>query len=222
MKKMDFYEFAGVLAPGVIAIYGLSRIYPDLGLLVTGADISFGELGLLLVLAYVAGHLVQSLGNLLEIIWWKCAGGWPCDWIRIGRGDILAGAQFVVLPARIRQLLQLDCPDDLTTISEKDWRAISKQAYTVVRKAGRSERIDIFNGNYGMFRGIAASLIVILAAYLVDLERYNWRLIGAFGVMLGLSLLRMHRFGVHYSRELFLQFIGLTFGESAPAKKEAE
>lgn len=222
MKKIDFFEFTAVLAPGAVTIYGLARIYPDLGLLLADEQISFGDLGLLLVLAYVAGHLVQSFGNLIEWVWWKSVGNWPTDWVRTRKNKILADAQLNLLPARIHALLKITCPEDLKLVAEADWRAITQQAYTLVRKAGRAERIDIFNGNYGMFRGIAAALFVIIVACLLDSKDHDWRLYGALAVMLGLALLRMHRFGIHYSRELFLQFIGLQPGESAIAKKESE
>ena len=55
-----------VVAPGAVAVYGLARTYPELGLFLRDEKISFGELGLLLILAYVAGRLLQSLGNLIE------------------------------------------------------------------------------------------------------------------------------------------------------------
>jgi hypothetical protein len=66
MDKIEAYEFAGIIAPGAVTIFGLSRIYPELGLLMNDDKISFGEFGLLLILAYVTGHLIQALGNLRE------------------------------------------------------------------------------------------------------------------------------------------------------------
>lgn len=222
MKKFDFYEFAGVLAPGIVIVYGLSRIYPELGLILSSKEVSFGEFGLLLILAYVAGHLIQSLGNFIEWIWWKACGGWPSELVKNRKRNILAVAQWKVLPSRIRELLHIKCPDELDSITSEDWNLITRQVYAVVRKAGRADRVDIFNGNYGMFRGIAASLFVILVAALVNADNYNWRLFGALFVMMLLALLRMHRFGVHYARELFIQFIGIQPGESAQPKKEGE
>jgi hypothetical protein len=222
MKKFDFYEFTGVLAPGAVAVYGLARIYPELGILVRDEKVSFGELGLLLILAYVAGHLIQTFGNLIEWIWWKCAGGWPSDWVRARNRDIIATAQWKVLPAKIRDALHIKCPDDLSTLSDDEWKPITRQIYAAVRKAGRAERIDIFNGNYGMLRGVAASLIVVLVAAFNDIESERWKLYGALFVMALLALIRMHRFGVHYARELFVQFIGMQPGEKVEPKKEGK
>jgi hypothetical protein len=220
--KLNFYDFAGILAPGAVAVYGLARIYPELGLIVRDEKISFGELGLLLILAYVAGHLLQSLGNLIEWLWWKPCGGMPTDWIRTRKRDILAEAQWKKLPAKIRQVLKIDCSDDLSTVSKKDWFSIRKQVYSVVKKAGGAERIDIFNGLYGMFRGVAAGLFVILVAAFNEVEQDRWKLYGVLLVLALFALIRMHRFGVHYARELFVEFLNVQPGESTPPKKETK
>lgn len=220
MKKFDSYEFTGILAPGAVVVYGLGRIYPEVGILVRDEKISFGELGLLLILAYVAGHLVQSFGNLIELIWWKCAGGVPTDWIRKPKQSLIASMQREVLPTRIRDLLRIECPNDLNSVSSGDWKPVTRQIYAAVRKTGRADRVDIFNGNYGMFRGIAASLLVVLVAALNDAKTDRWTLYGALVVMALLALIRMHRFGVHYARELYVQFVAIEPGETGPPKKK--
>jgi hypothetical protein len=222
LKKFEFYEFAGVLAPGVVTVYGLARIYPDLGIILKDEKVSFGELGLLLILAFVAGHLIQAFGNLIEIVWWKCSGGKPSDWVRTGKGKILAASQAQVLPARIRELLRTNCPDDLHTITPQDWFGITRQVYATVRKAGRADRVDIFAGNYGLFRGVAAGFIVILVATYNNTENESWKLYAVIALVILLALDRMHRFGVHYARELFVQFIDIQPGETMQPKKAKE
>jgi hypothetical protein len=220
MKEFDFYEFTGVLAPGAVAVYGFARIYPELGIFDQNKEISFGEFGVLLILAYVAGHLVQSIGNFVEWILWKGAGGWPSDRARKPDGNLLAESQRARLPARIRDLLQIECPDDLTKVTAADWQSITRQIYAEVRKAGRADRIDVFNGNYGMFRGVAASLIVVLLAALCEFQVARVKLYLVLSVLILLALIRMHRFGVHYSQELFVQFIGIqSDGSAAPPIK---
>ena len=222
MKKFDFYEFAAILVPGAVMTYGLSRIYPEIGLISRDKEVTFGELGLLLILSYAGGHLVQSLGNFIEWIWWKCFSGWPSDWVKNNQQSILASAQAELLPVRIRELLHIKCPDDLSAMTPKDWKPITRQLYAATRKMGRTDRVDIFNGYYGMFRGLTAAILVILIAALTDLQERNWRLLGALTVMAGLALLRMHRFGVHYARELFVQFIEIEAGEPISNKPKEE
>ena len=220
MRKFEFYEFVGVIAPGALLLYGLSNIFPDVGALMRDKQLSFGELGLFLILAYVAGHLVQGFGNAVETIWWGCSGGWPTDWVRTGKHKLLAPAQAQMLPARIRDSLRISCPDAVSALGKTEWRSITRQVYAAVQKAGSSARVDTFNGNYGMFRGLVAALLVLLITALAEVGLSKQRLYAVLVVAAGLALLRMHRFGVHYARELFVQFLNVMPGESTPVKKE--
>ncbi len=221
MRKLEFYEFVGVVAPGALLLFGLANIFQDVNSLLHDKQITFGELGLFLILAYIAGHLVQGIGNGVERVWWACSGGWPTDWVRTGKHQILAPAQLKILPLRVQENLRISCPDQLSDLGKSEWWNITRQAYAAVKKAGMSGRVDTFNGNYGMFRGIAASLVVLLCVALAELESHNYRMYGVLAVAAGLALLRMHRFGVHYARELFVQFLNLVPGESKAMKKEA-
>ncbi len=223
MNKLNVYEFAGIIAPGALTIFGLSRIFPDIGVLVKDEKISFGEFGLLLILAYVAGHLVQALGNLIEIAWWGLWKGMPSDWPRSRSHDLLAPQQTQALQAKVRENLKIECPNDLNTLDQKHWFSITRQIYAAVKKAGQAERIDIFNANYGMFRGIAASLVVVIIAAAFEVGKRIFPLSLGLVIAAGLALFRMHRFGVHYARELFVQFLNVRLEETeAPKKEETE
>jgi len=102
MRQFDFYEFAGVIAPGTVILLAAGLIWPDyLGALHKLA-VTLGGFGLALVLAYVGGHLLQAVGNLLESVWWKINGGRPSDWPCTGKGDLLSKAQIKQLQERVR------------------------------------------------------------------------------------------------------------------------
>ena len=118
MRQFDFYEFVGVLAPGAVVLYGVAILFPELGLVTRGEVISFGEFGLVVILAYVSGHIVQAVGNIIEWFGRKYLGEWPSDWVRTRKHDILSTAQWDALPAKIRELLHIDCPDILDKIPE--------------------------------------------------------------------------------------------------------
>lgn len=205
MDKTQIYDFAGIITPGAVSLYALSRIYPQIGLLTGDEKISFGEFGLLLILAYVAGHLIQAIGNAIESVYWRCLGGVPSDWVQNGAHYLIAPQQISRVPLQIREVLKLNCPDDLKELRRTDWFSITRQIYAAVKQAGQSERIDIFNGRYGMLRGVAASLIVVMIAAIN--KSAPWPLYIVLLILVFLSLYRMHRFGVHYARELFLQFL---------------
>jgi hypothetical protein len=207
MLKLDSYEFVGVIVPGVIVTYGFGLMFPELGLFVAAQKVSFGELGLMLVLAFVAGQLTQAFGNIIETLWWT-GRGWPRDWVLKQHGHILAGSQYEQFFAKITSTLRLP-HFEATKTTSRDWAAINRQIYAAVSNAGRTARVDLFNGNYGMFRGIVAATVVVAIAGAVSHRIPDYRIYLGLGFILLLALTRMHRFAVYYARELYVQFLEL-------------
>lgn len=208
MKAFDFYEFTGVLVPGVITLYGVSRLFPDSTHLFAQGSLSVGDLGVFAVLAYAGGHLVQAFGNLLETGFWKLSGGMPSGWVRNPKRTFLSAEQTAALQDRVAALFPGKSSTPLGERNAKEWFAITRQIYAAVLAAGRAQRIDTFNGNYGMFRGISAGLLVCLFLLPFSASR-NWLVAGVCATLAALALARMRRFGVHYARELFIQFLQL-------------
>lgn len=160
-----------------------------------------------MILAYVLGHLVQAVGNAVEWVWWKTLGGMPSDWVRTCPSRLLAESQLPALEDSIARRLGIGGVS-VADITAKNWYAITRQIYADVAAAGRAGRVDVFNGNYGLNRGIAAALLVVLVAVLMrDLHSWKFALAVLGGFLL--TLYRMHRFGQHYARELFVQFLQL-------------
>lgn len=217
MRQFDFYEFTGILVPGAAALAGVLMLVPGLMLVSAVKDFSIGGFGLLVVLAYVAGHLVQAVGNLAEWLWWKAWGGMPTDWVRKNPTCLLAESQAAVLPKAIAEQLKL--PDvDLRATSREQWYSIARQISAAVDAAGRGSRIQTLNGNYGLNRGLVAALVVVLVVALIATPA-DWAVLGGLGVAIGLALARMHRFGKHQARELFVQFLQLPAREQPSEKK---
>ncbi len=217
MKTFDQFEFTGILVPGVIALYVLVRLFPDTIGFIGDKDISVGDLGIFVVLAYAAGHLIQALGNLLEFAFWQIRGGKPTDWVRNKDRTYLSTEQMPALEERVSILYPNASAKTIAERSPKDWSALTKQIYAIVQAAGRSRRVDIFNGNYGMFRGIAAALIICLGGAVFSDYKSAGCLI-LFGVLTALALFRMNRFGIDYARELFIQFVSLDVNALAKGK----
>lgn len=182
-----------------------------------GQHISVGGLGIFIVLAYAVGHLVQAIGNLIEAVWWKYWGGMPTNWLRTKPARLLAEQQISLLQERLRKQPGL-ASFEITSSSLSDWHAITRQIYAAVAGAGRASRVDTFNGNYGLNRGLAAGLLAVLAL-LPTQTSMDWRLVVCVLVGAALALYRMHRFARHYARELFIQFLELPARESNKDKK---
>jgi hypothetical protein len=217
MRQFDFYEFTGILVPGATALAGSLFLLPDLLRLEFIKDLSVGGLGLFVILAYVLGHLVQAVGNGVEWGWWKLWGGMPTDWVRMQSDRLLVPAQLIALERVAKERFELES-FEISKVTASQWYAITRQIYAEVAGAGRATRIDVFNDNYGLNRGIAAGFLIVLGAALIRAP-INWFIVAGVGVAAGLAAYRMHRFGRHYARELFVQFLQLPAKESNKEKK---
>lgn len=218
MRQFDFYEFTGILAPGATVLTGAVFLFPGWGLPTLIKDTSVGGLGVFVVLAYVLGHLVQAVGNGIESAWWKLWGGMPTDWLRTKPDRLLAPSQITALEKAVKERLGLD---DLQIAHSNagQWYAVTRQVYAEVAGAGRAARIDVFNGNYGLNRGIGAGLVVVLVIALINWP-VDWTFAGGVTAALSLAIYRMHRFARHYAREVFVQFLQLPAREFNKENKQ--
>lgn len=78
-------------------------------------------------------------------------------------------------------------------------------------------RIETFNGNYGLNRGIAAALLC-LAAVVGTMSPNRWLLALGFVLVAVIYVYRMQRFGIHFAKEVYLGFLNF----SGPAQKRKE
>lgn len=207
MRKFDYYEFVGYIAPGSILLIGLGLLFPLIGTLVTAQAISLGGFGIFLILAYVAGHLIQAVGNMLETIWWWLRGGWPSDWVLKDSKHFLTEEQRDAVKIGITKKLGLNIPTGNSKNDKQSRRSITTQVYSIVKDAKRSESIDIVNGSYGLNRGLAASFISLAFVALLAGMDISWDIYGLLCFVSGIALYRMHNFGRLYSNILFIQFI---------------
>jgi hypothetical protein len=208
MAEFDYYEFRGVITPGAVLVVGVVLLFPAVTNLGGGQDFSLGEFGVFLVASYVAGHLLQSVANLLEGPYWKLRGGWPSAWVRNGTKRLVAGEQRAVLPDAIERILGLRI-STLEGVGEREWDSIIRQMKAALEDAERNRRVEVFNSNYGLFRGLVVAFLI--DSVLVALVRH-WEgvpMIALLIVSVALALQRMDRFARHYSRELVAQFLQL-------------
>jgi len=209
-KEFSFYEFVGVIAPGSVFLIILVYLFPDSLKALEVKQLSVGGLGVFIIIAYVFGHLIQTIGNLLEIVYWKLWGGIPSFWITKGdRCDYLSAEQIQSIPTKIATSLKMEIKMPLSNFNNKQWIAINRQIYAAIKQADATERLDIFNGNYGLFRGVASSFVIGLIVMTIKsgFSHYEYQLLIA--VCFILAIIRMHRFAIHYARELFVQFLQL-------------
>lgn len=210
MKTLSYYDTLGVVTPGALVLIALALVYPDVRQLATSKEFTIGELGLFIVASYVLGQLIQGVGNLLETVYWLTRGGMPTDWIRRGTGGLISKAQRDALLNQLPAKLNLPSPLEMDEMSAGEWRGVTAQMYAALAGSGQARvgRIDTFNGNYGLHRGLACGTLVGLV--LIVFQGFlTWWIVAVLLAAFVLSVARMHRFGQHYARELFVQFLDL-------------
>jgi hypothetical protein len=206
MKDFDYYEFAGLLAPGALISIYLIWKYPDLDRLFTGKDLALGDFGLFIVIAFILGHIIQGLGNVFEKRWWAMFGGMPSLWVRGQNNKLLGPYQTGVFERKAIKALKLNPKTKLSDYSDKDLYDLNRRIYTYVSLKTKTTRIDIFNGNYGLNRGIAVGFLVIAIAT-TSSELQNAGYGALFLACAVIATYRMHRFGITYAKELINTFL---------------
>ncbi len=209
-RKFSFHEFVGITAPGIVLTLAITQIFPDTDKMLDFKNLSLGGFGIVVIIAYVIGHLLQAVGNIFEKIWWWPFGGMPTNWVIKMKGSrFLNDEQLKMLPQKIANVLKLEIKPSLSDYSERNWFPISRQMYAALQQANAVERLEIFNGNYSFFRGVAIALIISVLLIIIDSGFLYWQSLILLALFTILAISRMHRFATYYARELFVQFLQL-------------
>lgn len=219
MNKLTFYEQVGIVVPGSVFMFGLLFFFPTLQTVLTKDGVSLGDLGIFVLLSYAAGQLIAAIGNMGESILWRFVGGMPTDWITRTDTTLLSLSQIELIQKKLESRLGIS--EKVRGLNPIVWWPISRQIYADIVKNGKPDRIDTFNGMYGLNRGLAAATFALGCVAAVQ---------GKWSIALGLVVLtavydyRAYRFGVHYGRELYLQFLVLndTSAKSASSEKAGQ
>jgi hypothetical protein len=167
--------------------------------------ITIGSLGIFVIISYAIGHLLAALGNGIENLYWRWKGGMPSNWIVGPSPRLLSSSQIGKIQALTASRLGLSVPP-FTELSESAWFPIFRQIYSDVEQHGKPGRGDTFNGIYGLNRGLSAATFALGVAVLF-LAPAQWLVSIGLLVVSAVCLYRMHRFGVHYAREIYNQFL---------------
>jgi hypothetical protein len=132
-------------------------------------------------------------------------GGMPSDWVTRDPPALLSSQQIENLRMKVGKRLSVTI-DKMAGLDRKVWFPISRQAYADVAKNGKPDRIDTFDGNYGLNRGLSSACLVLAV---VALAHTDWPIGAGLLVAAGIYSYRAYRVGVHYARELYLQFLVL-------------
>ena len=194
-KEYSFYEFVAIIVPGALFLFSINTLisinYPKYIIEYTKIGGSF----IFILLSYGAGHLIQSFGNFFESIVWGILKKKPTDWIF--NKNIFNRYLF---DKRLNEKLQLQLKSKFGDSHSN----IGQVTYIFLFEKGKTSRIDIFNGNYSLYRGLSVTFLLLLTV------SYNLVTIKIILILLAaffLSTIRMYRFANYYAKEIFLTFM---------------
>ena len=199
---LTFYDFVGVIIPGSVLLIGLGLFF-DLGKL---AEIAIPrDAGLVtahLVLAYVAGQLLQALSNWLELLYWRFWKGRPTDW-PLTRERHPFGINAVSEVTRLYHKGEPGAASSPAAPDLPEWRRCVSYAVNAAAAEKLQDRMQIFNSLCSMFRGMLTSFLLLLAlvlGFLRPIQPAVPVVLLAAGL---LSTYSMHKFSRLYAAELF-------------------
>lgn len=200
-KDFSFYEFVGILVPSVTLLYFSLQIVS----IVYGVSfMDFGKIGdslIFFIISYGFGHILHSLGNIYESFFWWFFGGMPTQWLTkppvIGV-TLFDSAQTGLIRNSVHQKFGGD--------PKRDY---GRDVYNFLslKEKVTEKRIDIFSGNYSMFRGLTVAFYLLAIATLWFL---GWKSALLPLMIAILANIRMFRFARLYAKEVFLSFYNLT------------
>ena len=209
---LDRYEIVGIAVPGaaLVAVIWCFAGRPG-GTNLT--DISIGSLGVITIAAFVAGHVVQSIANVIEDVW---AGLWHLP------AMIPLDDEALTLDPIERGLRELG----LAPYSEKNLhgtrgKELRRIILSQIRAAKRSRMLDNLKITIAVSRGLC--VVSVIAIVDVVVSRKNWPDPSVAWVILGaaiavgvITFARAWRYTGQFEREIWIQF-----GELSRAKTDA-
>lgn len=199
-KEFSFYEFVGILVPGVTFLY-FTEIILEISVSKKVIDFSkIGESFIFLIIAYGFGHILQAIGNLFESILWNIYGGRPTNWLTKENRF-----KTKLFSSEINERIKGKIYSNLEEVKDKDY---GREIYNLLslKENITEKRIDIFNANYSLFRGLT---VTFYGMTILTLLLPNWYLMFIPLILGILSNVRMVKFGKLYARELFLTYYNL-------------
>lgn len=196
-KDFSFYEFVGIIVPSTILLYSTQLIIEFVYQKQIVDFAKIGETAIFVVVCYGVGHILQSLGNIFESILWFIYGGMPSKWL-ISKNRFGNNLFDNPLNDKIIEKVKLQFGDGISDYG--------RLTYNLIFLKEKTARIDIFNGNYSLFRGLSVCflLITIICSFF-----FNWQTITLASIPFFLSLMRMIRFAKYYATETFRTFYNL-------------
>jgi hypothetical protein len=197
-REFSFYEFVGILVPSATLLYALQLIMEHIYHKQFFDLSKLGETFIFILICYGVGHIIQAVGNYFENIIWLIYGGMPTKWLT-QKNRFNKYLFENSLNKKIADMARKQFGDNI-----EDYGRLT---YNLLFQKEKTGRIDIFNGNYSLFRGLAVSFLIITGFCLYYLTT-PLSLLPIIPFILATS--RMIRFGKYFATETFRTYYNLS------------
>jgi hypothetical protein len=214
--QFDQYEFIGLIVPGTVALLVGAAALGNVSLFSELEKISVGGFGVVVILAYVTGHVADMIGTWIETLWWRISG-MPTDRIIRGTASGFNAEAMTMLNGQIEKWFGLHPGLPRKDMSKADSYTLTRRIYATVAAAGMASRTDAFLRTYGLMRSLMGAFLILsfiaVANYFGAIGPRDFdsgstlRAALAFFVAACVAFSRMTYFGRTYARELFVQFM---------------
>ncbi len=194
------FEYLAYIIPGAVLLYAVLWLSPALKApLVEEKKIDLGSFGIFVILAFVAGLLVQAVAHYVPDRWVMRPLG------LVHRTDALICGQDEIKKA-IGGKLKQDM--DTTCGSENSRQAVLRRIFADEQLAGAyHNRVELFEGRYYLGLGLAAALIALIPISIILRPEKRLIIVPVLVIAAILSMERTSYFDRIYARELIQSFL---------------
>jgi hypothetical protein len=205
MSSFDAYEYVGVIVPGALPTLAAALLFPELSSFFHSEGFALGDFGIFLIISFVVGHVVQMVGGLIERVEDSLGMG-KADRALKNKEKWFGEAQWMAFESFFADLV----PGNPPSIDKSNYDQAVRTVYAVVRSDGRADRVDAFNRNFGMCRGLVAGSLLTIALLLATsgFQNIHYAIL-IFGFLSVPLFVRMRRFSRLFISELVAQAVSV-------------
>lgn len=205
MKQFDLYDILGFLAPGMVAVLGVLHYYPERFTLLRSANLTAGEFGAMVLVAYIAGNLVAGISTFLGKK--GLFGDFPTNRVRCNDGSVITKKEFAALEKTLRDKRISEPDRSIENLDASEWSALTREIHSYLDARGLARRVEMFNAKFGMNRNLFVAFLLLIALSMVKVRMLDWKIDLALIGCAGWAYYRVREFALVYAQTMFRTFL---------------
>ena len=200
--KASIYDILGYFLPGLLFMFALILLSLNYNVEYLFEEIkrlSTTEIMLAIIIAYIIGHLIQSISNILENIFLKLPllkyiSGAP-SYQYFSESNKFYSDEF--------KKLIINAAKEIFKSENLKEKELFNLCYSLILQKGETRRIELFVSLYGFYRGLSYSCLISSILFFIY---HNFILAIAFVIFTILFLQRYKRFKSYFEDYVYRDF----------------